>query len=180
MIEQAAVVTPRASTRARAALAAARWTRASHLWWPLVLVIAVGVLAMFVVEPVRVGSGSMEPTLDSGQRVLIDKVSYRFRDPGRGEVVAFNAPGSGSLTVKRVVGVAGDKVAIRDGVLWVEGHAVPEAYVDQATVDSVYFGPVIVPPDTIFVMGDNRAESIDSREFGPVPLSAIVGRVFGW
>lgn len=142
----------------------------------LVVALIVG-LGMFVVEPVRVGSASMSPTLGVEQRVLIDKATYRFRSPHVGEIVAFNAPDSGILTVKRVVGVGGDKVAIRDGVLYVDGAAVHESYVDHSRVDSVYFGPVFVPQGTVFLMGDNRGESIDSRSFGPVSLSDVVGRV---
>jgi signal peptidase I len=119
----------------------------------------------------------MSPTLEVGQRVLIDKATYRFRSPRVGEIVAFHAPDSEILTVKRVVGVGGDKVAIRDGVLYVDGAAVHEPYVDHSLVDSVYFGPVFVPQGTVFLMGDNRGESIDSRSFGPVSLSDVVGRV---
>ncbi len=156
------------------------WTWVRRLAWPFVVVLAVWLLAVFAVEPVTVGSDSMRPTLQSGDRVLIDKVSFRFRSPRRGDVVAFAAPDTGTLTVKRVVGVAGDQVAIRDGVLWVAGRARAEPYVDLKTIDSVYFGPTVVPPGTVFVMGDNRAESIDSRDFGPVPLSEVVGRVLRW
>lgn len=155
-------------------------TWARSVWWSLVVVLAICLLAVFCVEPVTVGSDSMRPTLQSGDRVLIDKVTFRFHGPQHGDIVAFDAPASGTLTVKRVVGVAGDRVAIRDGVLWVAGHPRAEPYVDLKTIDSVYFGPTVVPPGTVFVMGDNRAESIDSRDFGPVPLSEVVGRVLRW
>ncbi len=144
---------------------------------PLLAVAVVVVLGVFVVEPVTVGADSMSPTLERGQRVVIDKATFRFRAPHVGEVVAFHAPTSGTLTVKRVVGVGGDRVAIRDGVLWVNGTAVEESYVQHARVDSVYFGPTTVPAGSVFVMGDNRGESIDSRAFGAVDLSDVVGRV---
>ncbi len=162
-----------------AAPSARAWARVRR-FGPVAVIIVVALFAVFAVEPVTVGSDSMSPTVRSGDRVLIDKVSYRFRDPERGEIVAFMAPPSGTLTVKRVVGVAGDRVAIRDGVLWVGGQRRAEPYVDLRTIDSVYFGPAVVPPGTVFVMGDNRAESIDSRDFGPVPLSDVVGRVIRW
>jgi signal peptidase I len=143
----------------------------------LLAVTVVVLLGAFVVEPVRIGSNSMSPTLEVGQRVLIDKATYRFRAPHDGELIAFHAPPTGELTVKRVVGVGGDRVAIRDGVLFVNGDKVHEPYVDHAMVDSVYFGPVVVPSGTVFVMGDNRGESIDSRVYGAVPRSDVIGRV---
>ena len=142
------------------------------------LVIAALVVAGFLsIEPVTVGSDSMSPTLVQGQRVIVDKLTYHLRSPHRNELVMFRAPDTGDLTLKRVVGVAGDTVAIRDGVLTVNRQAQHEPYVNQAEVDSVYFGPVTVPTGTVFVMGDNRANSIDSRTFGPVPIGDVIGRV---
>ncbi|MEP6665345.1 MAG: signal peptidase I [Nocardioidaceae bacterium] len=144
--------------------------------WLLAVAIAV-IVGVFALEPVKIGSQSMAPTLEQGQRVWLDKMTYRWRSPRRGEIVAFHAPDSGTLTVKRVVGIAGDQVAIRDGALWVDDARVHEQYVQHSQVDSVYFGPTTVPAGTVFLMGDNRAESIDSRAFGAIPLSAVVGRV---
>lgn len=152
-----------------------RWTLRGALL-PF-LVGSVVLLALFVVEPVTIGSDSMAPTLVAGQRVVLDKVSLHLRGPRHDELVAFHAPGSGTLTLKRVVGVAGDTVFIRDGVLSVDGREPPEPYVDRAEVDSVYFGPVTVPAGSVFVLGDNRGNSIDSRTFGPIPLADLVGRV---
>ncbi|MDX6301721.1 MAG: signal peptidase [Nocardioidaceae bacterium] len=83
----------------------------------------------------------------------------------------------GALMIKRVVAEAGQRVGIADGVLVVAGHHVHENYVDPATVDGTYFGPVEVPRGSVFVMGDARAGSVDSRIFGAVPRTAIVGRV---
>jgi signal peptidase I len=131
----------------------------------------------FVAEPIGVPSASMAPTLTPGDSVLVNKLSYRFGEPRRGDVIVFHRPGSGELMLKRVVAVAADRVGIEDGVLHVDGHAVRETYVDHRLVDSVYFGPVRVPPASVFVMGDQRSNSIDSRAFGAVPRSRIVGRV---
>jgi signal peptidase I len=142
-----------------------------------VLAAAVVLLAVYVVEPVTIGSDSMAPTLVAGQRVVLDKLTLHLRDPKRGDLVAFHAPGNGTLTLKRVVGLPGDTVAIRDGVLYVNGSAPPEPYVRHADVDSVYYGPTQVPAATVFVLGDNRGNSIDSRAFGPVAQSHLVGRV---
>jgi signal peptidase I len=131
----------------------------------------------FVCEPVRIASDSMAPTLAPGTHVVLDKLTFRLRTPHRGELVAFTAPDTGALTVKRVVGVAGDSVAMEDGVLKVNGAAPREPYVNQREVDSEYYGPVTVPAGTVLVMGDHRGESIDSRAYGPVPTGSLVGRV---
>jgi signal peptidase I len=81
------------------------------------------------------------------------------------------------LLIKRVVAVAGDSVGIADGVLTVNDKPMRESFVDYNLMDATYFGPVHVPSRTVFVMGDNRSDSVDSRTFGPVPVSDIVGRV---
>jgi signal peptidase I len=142
----------------------------------LLLVLVVG-LKTWVAEPFAIPSESMAPTLRPGDHVLVEKLSYRFGSPHRGDLVVFKAPDGSSLAVKRVVGLAGDRVAIEDGVLAVNGHREKEAYVDQSQVDSVYFGPVVVPRGDVFVLGDNRADSHDSRDYGAVPRRSLIGRV---
>jgi signal peptidase I len=141
-----------------------------------VLLVAVVLAWVFLAEPMRVSSTSMRPTLVPGDRVLVDKVTYRFRDPRRGELVVFHPPVGGGLALKRVVALPGDRVGVRDGVLVVNGRQVQESYVDHESVDATYFGPVIVPTGRIFVMGDRRANSEDSRVYGPVPQDDILGR----
>jgi signal peptidase I len=147
----------------------------------LVLVLVAAALVVVglttVAEPVRVASGSMSPTYDAGDEVLVEKVTQRSDHPHRGDVVVFEAPGSGELMIKRVAALPDDSVGLEDGVLVVNGEKVPEAYVDQATVDGTYFGPVRVPAGHVFVLGDDRANSVDSRTFGALPSSALVGRV---
>ncbi len=98
-------------------------------------------------------------------------------DAERGALVTFREFDSGNLSVKRVCGLPGDRVAIRDGRLYVNNRRVVEPYLDHRTVDGLYFGPVRVPAGTVFLLGDNRAGAEDSREYGPVPLSNLVGRV---
>jgi signal peptidase I len=121
----------------------------------------------------------MEPTLRSGDHVLVDKRAYRHELPKRGDLVVFD--GTDSRILKRVVAVAGDTVGIEDGVLTVNGHPVPEPAVDQRSVDGMYYGPAQVPDGTVFLLGDNRWNSIDSRAFGPVPVEKVTGRVvFRW
>jgi signal peptidase I len=144
----------------------------------LVLLVVIGLGSLLVVEPFAVASSSMSPTLHDGDEVLVEKVGPRLGRVGRTDVVVFTAPGTRStLMVKRVAAVAGDRVGIEDGLLVVNGRSVVERYLDQATVDGVYFGPVTVPSGSVFVLGDDRADSVDSRVFGSVPVGRVVGRV---
>jgi signal peptidase I len=131
----------------------------------------------FAAEPFAIPSQSMEPTLRPGDQVVVEKLSYRLGAPHRGELAAFSIPGGGSVGLKRIVGLAGDRVAIEDGVLVVNGRRPREPYVDHARVDSVYFGPVVVPPGRVFLLGDNRGDSRDSRQYGAVAERALIGRV---
>jgi signal peptidase I len=126
---------------------------------------------LFVAEPMRVPSASMEPTLRPGDHVLISKLA----EPRRGDLVVF--ANAGDLLLKRLVAVGGDQIGLEDGHLVVNGRTVEEPYVDHHVLEGVYFAPVTVPSGAVFVLGDNRTGSIDSRAFGPVPRSALVGRV---
>jgi signal peptidase I len=134
-------------------------------------------LVAFVAEPFGVPTASMAPTVRPGDHVIVDKLAYRFGDPRRGDLIVFHAPGSGELMLKRVVALGGDRVAIEDGVVKIDWRAVREPFVDRRLVDSVYFGPVRVSAGAVFVMGDRRSDSLDSRTFGAVPRGRIVGRV---
>ncbi|MGV9255371.1 signal peptidase I [Streptomyces sp. NPDC003697] len=128
-----------------------------------------------LVEPVRVESTSMEPTLQVGDHLLVDERAYWRAAPRRGDLVVFDQ--SGSRLVKRVAAVAGDTVGIEDGVLTVDGRPVTEPSIDRRALDGLYYGPAHVPDGTVFVLGDNRRHSVDSRQFGPVPVGQVRGRV---
>jgi signal peptidase I len=145
----------------------------------LAAVAAVLLLRAEVVAAVEIGSDSMAPTLRRGDTAMLDKITLRVREPRREDVVAFRSPQDGKLTVKRVVGVAGDTIELRDAVLYVNGAAVDEPGIDVAADDGTWYGPVTVPTDAVFLMGDNRANSIDSRAFGAVPVADVVGRAYG-
>ncbi len=118
----------------------------------------------------------MSPTLEQGQLVVMNRIDH---DVDRRDVVVAESPLDGSLLVKRAVALGGDTVGIEDGVLVVNGDPVCEPGVDPALIDGMFFGPVTVPDDSVFLLGDHRDGSIDSREFGAVPLSSLVGEVEG-
>ena len=131
-------------------------------------------LRVVVAEPVRVDGRSMSPTLKQGDVVMVNK---RDRDPERGDLVTLRSPQDGERVLKRVVGLAGDVVDIRDAILFVNDVEVPEPYVDHESIDALYYGPVTVVSGSVLVMGDTRAGSIDSRIYGDVPLGNITGTV---
>ena len=131
----------------------------------------------FAFEPVRVRSDSMAPALSPGAMLLIDKVTFHNRDPHRGEIVVTVDPRNGGSIIKRVVAVGGDSVGIEDGLLVVNGLPVVESYVDNDNMDGYYFGPDAVPPGHVFLLGDNRDTSEDSRAFGPIEVDDIDGKV---
>ena len=157
---------------------------------PLILLISFALVFGFVrpvvASPFYVGSGSMEPTLHGCQgctndRVLINKLAYDFEGPERGDIVLLHDPeGGAEPLIKRVVGLPGDRIAVRHGKLFLNGKPRKEPYVvHRACVRSMpltcSFGPVTVPRGHVFMMGDNRASSYDSRFFGPVPEDSLIG-----
>lgn len=146
------------------------------LWFAAALV-AMLLIHSLVVEPVRVRSDSMEPTVPSGAVLLIDKVTLRARDPHRGEIVVASDPRTGASIVKRVVAIGGDSVGIDNGQLVVNGVKIVEHYINNDGMDGFYFGPDVVPPGHVFLLGDHRATSEDSRAFGPVDVDAVDGRL---
>jgi signal peptidase I len=144
------------------------------------LIVLFGLIRPFVVEAFYVPSESMVPTLEVGDRVLVNKFIYHFAEPERGHIVVFEvetASGAEEHLVKRVVGLPEDEIAVREGVLLVNGVPQKEPYLNPALPDESSFGPIEVPPEHVFVMGDNRARSADSRFIGPVPETEIAGKV---
>ncbi|MGI6542163.1 MAG: signal peptidase I [Limnochordia bacterium] len=140
------------------------------------LVLASFIIA-FIMQSFLVQGSSMEPTLHHGERLMVDKVTYRFREPKRGEIVVFRYPSDTRRKfIKRVIGLPGDLVEVRKHLVYVNGVPLNEPYIKGPTYRD--FGPVIVPEDTYFVLGDNRNNSDDSRfpDVGPVPRRLILGR----
>src|SRR5919199_31216 len=138
-----------------------------------------GFVRPFVLEAFYIPSESMVPTLEIGDRVFVNKFIYRFHEPERSDIVVFrSAEGGEEDLIKRVVGVPGDQVEVRDGVLFVNGQRQEEPYVNPEFPDDSSYGPATVPQGKVFVMGDNRSNSRDSRFFGPVPLDNVEGEAF--
>ena len=152
----------------------------------LTLVIFLG-LQTFVVQPFQVKGPSMEHTFEQGDYVLIDRLSPRWDDYSRGDVIVFHPPpgfdSENTPFIKRVIGVAGDTVEVRpDGLAYVNGVALTEPYLYAN--DAGVPGPTVaqgqtrwvVPAGELFVMGDHREASEDSRVFGPIAVSSVIGR----
>ncbi|MGI8945667.1 MAG: signal peptidase I [Thermoleophilaceae bacterium] len=166
--------------------------------------LALGIQA-FLVKPFKIPSESMVPTLVVGQRVLVDRVTPRFGDPGRGDVLVFKPPkGADSDScgarkpanqscamptgersddnfIKRVVGVPGDRLKVVDNRVYIDGKKQDEPFINENTpCDQLCNLPreITIPEGHYFMMGDNRGASADSREWGPVPEKWIVGKAF--
>ncbi len=138
-----------------------------------------GFVRPFVVEAFWIPSGSMIPTLQINDRVLVNKFIYRFTEPKPGEIVVFQSVDDPDTDlIKRVVAVAGDKVAVRNGRLLVNGEPQKEPFTNKNLPDRSFFAATTVPKGHVFMMGDNRANSQDSRVWGPLPKKNIEGEAF--
>lgn len=140
------------------------------------VVIAVFIM-VFIARAYTVNGASMLPTLHHGERLLVDKLSYRFVAPSRGEIIVFKNPADQSEQfVKRVIGLPGDKVAITQGKVYINDYPVEENY--TLAPAQIGFAPQVVPANTYFVLGDNRNNSEDSRfnRVGFLPRELIIGR----
>ncbi len=133
---------------------------------------------VFVGQATRVEGQSMEPNLHTNQRLVVEKVSYRFHGPQRFDVVVLKLPNqSEDLLIKRVIGLPGETVEIKNGRVYINGEPLEEPYTVDETRPGRY-AKVTVPPLHVYVLGDNRDRSNDSRSFGPVPIESIVGRAW--
>ena len=142
-------------------------------------VLVFGFVRPFVLEAFRIPSESMVPTLLVGDRVFVNKFIYRFTEPERGDVVVFESVNGGEEDlIKRIVAVAGDEIEVRNGTLLVNREEQEEPYLNENPPFTGSYEPTEVPEEHVFVMGDNRANSADSRVFGPLPVENIEGEAF--
>ena len=142
----------------------------------------------FVAQPFQVKQGSMETTLLEDQFVLVDKLTPRWADYARGDIVVFDAPEGwdkpGTRLIKRVIGLPGDDVELRDGIVFVNGKALDEPYIHRQGGVADRTDPTgrgsqwTVPEGDLFVLGDHRGASADSRRFGPIEIAHVVGRAW--
>lgn len=148
--------------------------------WGRDLAIAIGlavVIIVFFYQPVQVEGTSMAPLLSDQERIFINKFVYSFEPIHRGDVITFWYPLDQTKSfIKRVIGLPGDTIDIRAGELYVNGKHIPEPYVPANYFDDSSYGPIQIPPEEYFVMGDHRDSSNDSRIFGPVPRKFIYGK----
>jgi len=166
---------------------------------PALLIVLV--VNLFLAQATRVEGQSMEPNIHNNERLVVEKVSYRFRLPERGDIVVLKPPsweplqldrrivawfctvlpldcasGIPDPLIKRVIGLPGETIEIREGSVYINGQLLAEPYLQQATYGTL--APRVITADHVFVMGDNRGASNDSRSFGEVALSSIIGRAW--
>jgi signal peptidase I len=151
-------------------------------------------LRTFVVQTFYIPSGSMEPTLQIGDRILVDKLAYHLHGVGRGNIIVFRRPADENCggprvadLVKRVIGLPGETISLHKGHVLIDGKQLNESWLPSSAQGTTFPGPsgptynlskpYVVPSNHYFVMGDNRADSCDSRYWGPIARSLIVGKV---
>ena len=182
-------------------------TRGSLIELVTIVAVALGLalgIQAFLVKPFRIPSESMVPTLQIGQRVLVDRVSFRFGEPDRGDIVVFKPPQGADTNscgvqhpgdtacpeptpersdtnfIKRVVAVPGDRLKVMEGAVYIDGKRQKEEFARLSTDCGICDLPreITIPEDHYFMMGDNRGASADSREWGPVPKKWMIGKAF--
>jgi signal peptidase I len=167
------------SSQGQETMSFGRWMIELVVLVALAWVLALGIKT-YLVQPFIIPSSSMEPTLLISDRVLVNKLIYRFAQPKPGDIIVFISPEDGRTDlIKRVVAVAGQTVDVQDGKVSIDGVELTEPYVNTAYPDHYSSDvPAKIPPGTVWVMGDNRANSKDSRFIGPQPLTKVLGRAF--
>ena len=165
--------------------------------WVITIALAIAAVFLikaFVINPYKIPSASMEPTFHcarpgpyceagTNDRIIANRLALHFRSPKRGDIIVFNPPaaaiacGAVGAYVKRVIGLPGDTIEERDGDIYIDGRKLDEPYIGTGRRDNGSFAPQKLGPDEYFMMGDNRAHSCDSRVWGPIHRSAMIGTV---
>lgn len=147
--------------------------------------ITIGLVRYFLFKPFYVKGQSMEPNFYEKDYLIIDELSYRFREPKRGEVVVFRAPNGSDYYLKRVIGLPGERIKVENNKVIIYNEASPQGLMlDEVYLEDQTFGTVMqtLGSDEYYLLGDNRDSSYDSRRFGPISRRALVGRAWlrGW
>ncbi len=141
------------------------------------IAIVVAVVRIYVLQPYIIPSNSMEPTLVPGDRILANKMAYASASPVRGDMIVFAYPKDPSrIFVKRVLGCEGETIEVKDNMVLINGKTIQEPYLKPG--DYPPFGPEKIPEGKVFVLGDNRNESEDSRDWGLLPKDYILGKAW--
>ena len=142
----------------------------------IVAVLLAVVIRIFIIQPFFIPSGSMEPTLQVGDRIIVSKFNYHFWSPQRGDIIVFKYPLDPTRDfVKRLIAFGGETVTLKNSMLYINNQQVPEEYLPAGLYFND-FGPIIVPPGHYLALGDNRNNSDDSRVWGPLPQKYVVGK----
>ncbi len=160
-------------------------SKKGKLWLELVqTIVTAGIVSLgirtFAAEPRFIPSGSMQPTLQIDDRLIIDKVSYHFQTPKRGDIVVFSPTKILQIEhfkddfIKRVIGIPGDKIEVKQGKVYRNDRALVENYIKE--IPQYQYGPIVVPDDRYLVLGDNRNNSYDSHYWGFVPRQNFIGK----
>jgi signal peptidase I len=184
MLEQARPAESRPRQEKTAAPVSPRTLPVLSVWLrDLMISLAISAfIIVFLYQPVKVEGTSMMPSLDDQERIFVNKYVYRLEPIQRGDIVVFRYPRDTSKSfIKRVIGLAGDRIRIDSGEVFVNGEALEEDYVPAVYADQRSFSEIVVPVNSYFVLGDHRTMSNDSRDFGPVSIGYIYGKaVFGY
>ncbi len=155
------------------------WMMVRELVETVVLSLLIFLAIRQVVQNYRIENHSMEPSFYEGQFVLVNKLAFRLGQPERGDVVVFHNPSNTNEDyIKRIIGLPGDQVEIRNQTVYINGQSLLEDYPHAPIPMNDYVPPTVVPDDQMFVMGDNRPNSSDSRYFGPINQDLVVGKAW--
>ncbi len=150
------------------------WSVLAEILQTILIAVLLFLAVNLVTARIRVEGNSMEPSLHDGQMVVVNRLAYRWSDPSRGDIVVFYFPLDPSRRfIKRVIGLPGDNIEARDGLLYVNGAALDEPYL---AAPPRYTGSWQVVPKTLFVLGDNRNNSDDSQNWGALPMNEVIGK----
>ena len=155
------------------------WMLLRELAETIILSVVIFLLIRQVVQNYRIESLSMEPNFYEGQFILVNKLAYKLGEPERGDVLVFHNPRNPDEDyIKRIIGLPGDTLEMREQTVYLNNKPLEESFPHNLMAPGTRYGPIVVEPDRLFVMGDNRPNSEDSREFGPVDEALVVGQAW--